>query len=130
MYRATTRKITVSVEPTFLEDESNPKMGRYFWAYTVEIANDGAERVQLLRRHWQITDGAGRIEEVHGAGVVGEQPEIDPGQSYRYTSGCPLATPSGIMVGSYDMVSETGTAFSVAIPAFSLDMPGVKMLLN
>ncbi|MBZ8133861.1 Co2+/Mg2+ efflux protein ApaG [Afifella sp. IM 167] len=130
MYRATTRNITVSVEPEFLEKESNPKAGRFFWAYTVEIANEGSERVQLLRRHWQITDGVGRVEEVHGAGVVGEQPEIEPGKSYRYTSGCPLATSSGIMVGSYDMVGEDGSTFSIAIPAFSLDLPGGRTLLN
>ncbi len=130
MYRATTHGITVSVEPEFLEKESNPEAGRYFWAYTVEIANGCQEQVQLLRRHWQITDGLGRVEEVHGAGVVGEQPEIAPGESYRYTSGCPLGTTSGIMAGSYDFISESGSAFSVDIPAFSLDMPGCNALLN
>ncbi|MCF1504790.1 MULTISPECIES: Co2+/Mg2+ efflux protein ApaG [Hyphomicrobiales] len=130
MYRATTRNITVSVAPEFLEKESNREAGRFFWAYTIEITNEGQERVQLLRRHWQITDALGRTEEVHGPGVVGEQPEIPPGETFRYTSGCPLSTPSGIMVGSYDMVSETGSGFSVEIPAFSLDLPGQKALLH
>jgi ApaG protein len=130
MYTETTRSIQVTVEPTFLEDESSPTDNRYFWAYAVEIANHGDDVVQLRSRHWRITDANGRTEEVRGAGVVGKQPVLKPGEVFSYTSGCPLTTPSGIMVGTYQMSTETGEVFSIAIPAFSLDMPGERRTVN
>ncbi len=130
MYREITRNIQVTVEPRYLEHESRPIEGRYFWAYTIEIVNMGPETVQLQSRYWQITDETGRREEVTGAGVVGEQPVLEPGQRFEYTSGCPLSTPSGLMVGTYQMVSETGELFSVQIPAFSLDSPHVRRIFN
>ncbi|MBM3584088.1 MAG: Co2+/Mg2+ efflux protein ApaG [Alphaproteobacteria bacterium] len=123
MYSKTTRGITVTVVPHFLEDQSEPSRGRYVWAYQVRIANDGGETVQLLTRHWRITDGNGRLHEVRGPGVVGEQPVLAPGQAFEYTSGTPLATPSGFMGGSYAMTSDKGEAFDVEIPTFSLDSP-------
>ena len=130
MYTSTTRDIRVTVEPRYLEEESNPLEGRFFWAYTIEIANGGAGAVQILGRHWVITDQNGRQEDVVGPGVGGEQPVIDPGSSFTYTSGCPLQTPSGMMVGNYQAVDERGETFSVAIPAFSLDSPQVRRTLN
>jgi len=123
MYSQTTRQITINVHPTYLEDESSPDENRYIWAYTIRIENTGAETVQLLNRAWRITDANGKVEEVSGPGVVGEQPVLSPGESYEYTSGCPLATPSGIMVGSYEMETQSGERFEVAVPAFSLDSP-------
>ena len=107
-----------------------PKEGRYVWAYRVTIDNQSDEFVKLLARHWQITDGTGQVEEVRGAGVVGEQPELNPGDSYQYTSGCPLSTPSGIMVGSYTMRNARGEIFEIDIPAFSLDIPGKSRTVN
>lgn len=130
MYSATTDGIVVEVEPFFLPDRSDLDESRYVWAYRVTIENRSEHRVRLLSRYWHITDGNGRVEEVQGAGVVGEQPELAPGDSYQYTSGCPLKTPSGIMVGRYTMRAEDGILFDVAIPAFSLDMPGNKRALN
>lgn len=130
LYRAKTRDIEVTVEPTFVESESSPESGRYFWAYSIEIRNRGRETVQLRSRHWQITDANGRTEEVRGPGVVGKQPVLEPGGKFAYTSGCPLPTPSGIMVGSYQMQSNSGEMFSVAIPAFSLDLPDVRRVVN
>jgi ApaG protein len=123
IYEAITRGIQVTVEPTFLEDDSAPAQNHYFWAYTVEITNNGAETVQLLSRYWRITDAAGQTQEVRGPGVVGEQPTLAPGDSFRYTSGVPLRTPSGIMLGWYRMETEDGEHFEVEIPAFSLDSP-------
>ena len=128
MYTAVTQGIQVTVLPEFQLGRSDPDEGRYFWAYTIEIANLGDQIVQLVSRHWIITDANGRVEEVKGAGVVGERPVLNPGESFRYTSGCPLATPSGIMVGSYRMVDQAGQAFDVAIPAFSLDSPQQRSL--
>jgi len=130
MYRETTRAIQVTVEPNFVEAESSPDEGRYFWAYKIEIVNLGEEVVQLRSRHWRITDASGRTEEVHGAGVVGKQPVLKPGEAFSYTSGCPLPTPSGIMVGSYQMQTTAGELFSIAIPAFSLDLPDVRRTVN
>jgi ApaG protein len=130
MYRATTRDIQVTVEPTFIDEESAPEDGRYFWAYTIEISNLGAEVVRLRSRHWQITDGNGHTEEVRGPGVVGKQPVLKPGETFAYTSGCPLTTPSGIMVGTYQMQNEQGEMFSIAIPAFSLDLPSARRTVN
>ena len=131
MYRAVTRNIEVTVEPQYLADRSAPDQGQYFWAYTIEITNKGAETVQLKTRHWRITDAVGRRQEVRGAGVVGEQPVLEPGQSFEYTSGVPLPTPSGIMVGSYGMTTTTtGEVFDIEVPAFSLDSPESRRTVN
>ena len=121
MYRAVTRNIEVTVTPRFLSERSSPDSGYFFWAYTIKLANLGGETVQLKSRHWRITDATGRLQEVKGAGVVGEQPVLRPGESYEYTSGVPLPTPSGFMTGSYGMVTEAGEMFDIDIPAFSLD---------
>jgi ApaG protein len=129
-YQATTRDIRVSVEPNFLDKDSAPSQDYYFWSYTVEIANGGSTTVQLLSRHWRITDSEGRTQEVRGAGVVGEQPTLEPGESFRYTSGAPLRTPSGIMLGWYKMEAEDGETFDVEIPAFSLDSPYALRRVN
>lgn len=119
-----TRDIRVTVRAFYLEDQSQPERGHFVWAYRVTIENEGTTTVQLLRRTWLITDGMGRTQQVHGAGVVGEQPVLEPGESFEYTSGTPLATPSGFMRGAYHMmVTTTGEAFDVRIPAFSLDSP-------
>ena len=130
MYTAVTRDIQITVMPQYLADRSEPDEGRYLWAYTIEIANLGRGTVQLVARHWVITDAAGKVQTVSGVGVVGEQPVLNPGGTFRYTSGCPLSTPSGVMEGHYRMVDEDGTAFEVEIPAFSLDSPQVKRVLN
>ena len=124
-YRATTDEIEVVVRTYFLEDQSDLDHGPWVWAYQVQINNRGRVTVQLLRRTWRITDAHGRMQVVQGAGVVGEQPVLEPGESFEYTSGTPLETSSGIMVGVYHMVEvASGLAFDVAIPAFSLDSPG------
>ena len=130
MYTAVTRAIRVSVEPVYLDQQSSPSDAHYVWAYHVKIINEGAATVQLLTRHWKITDGLGRLQEVRGAGVVGEQPVLAPGESYEYTSGTPLPTPSGIMLGSYGMKSADGERFDIEIPAFSLDCPDEPKQLN
>jgi ApaG protein len=130
MYTAVSNNIKVTVRPKYLAERSEPDEDRYFWSYTIEIANDGDRTVQLTHRHWQITDANGHREEVRGPGVVGEQPKLKPGDAFSYTSGCPLRTPSGVMVGTYRMVDESGRAFDVAIPAFSLDSPHLKRVLN
>jgi len=130
MYRAVTRNIEVEVEPFYQPDRSDPDDGRYVWGYRFTIANNSDEFVQLLSRYWHITDGNGRVEEVRGSGVVGDQPGLDPGDSYQYASGCPLSTPSGIMVGRYTMRNRRGELFDVAIPAFSLDLPGAMHTVN
>jgi ApaG protein len=123
-YARTTRDVTVSVRSFFLADQSRPDDGRFVWAYQVRIENQGRETVQLLRRTWQITDAQGRTQHVHGDGVVGEQPVIQPGSAFEYTSGTPLATPSGFMSGTYHMIdTASGEAFDAAIPPFSLDSP-------
>jgi ApaG protein len=129
-YVATTREIAVSVEPVYLEANSSPGSSQYFWAYRVTIENQGRETVQLLSRHWMITNARGEFTEVKGPGVVGEQPVLKPGESYEYTSGAPLNTPSGMMGGSYEMESESGERFDIEIPTFSLDCPDQGMLLN
>jgi ApaG protein len=123
MYSQVTRGIAVTVQPTYLEEQSSPGDNHYVWAYKVRIENQGKETVQLRTRHWQITDSQGRMLEVKGPGVVGEQPVLKPGQAFEYTSGTPLNTPSGIMVGTYQMQTTAGDAFDVRIPAFSLDSP-------
>ena len=130
MYTAVSNNIKVTVRPKYLAERSEPDEDRYFWSYTIEIANDGDRTVQLTHRHWQITDANGHREEVRGPGVVGEQPKLKPGDAFSYTSGCPLRTPSGLMVGTYRMVDESGEAFDVAIPAFSLDSPHAKRVMN
>jgi len=130
MYRAVTRGIEVSVEPFYLEDQSDPDENRYVWGYRITIANNSTETVQLRSRYWQITDANGHVEEVRGAGVVGEQPTLEPGDSFQYSSGCPLTTTSGVMVGRYQMQGNGGSIFEVDIPAFSLDMPDLRRTLN
>lgn len=123
-YTATTRGVRVSVRSFYLEDQSAPERRQYVWAYRVEIANEGAVTVQLRARSWFITDGQGRTQRVHGQGVVGEQPVLEPGENFEYTSGTPLPTPSGFMRGMYHMVEVvSGESFDAAIPAFSLDSP-------
>lgn len=124
-HAATTRDVSVRVAVSFLAEQSEPRRGRWFWAYHIRIENDGPKAVQLLTRHWTITDGRGARHTVEGEGVVGEQPVIEPGQSYDYVSGCPLATPTGAMEGSYRVVSADGDAFDVAIPRFALLAPAV-----
>ena len=130
MYEKVTRGICISVRPFYLEEQSDPDEERFVWAYWVNIENRGDETVQLVNRHWRITDKNGRLQEVRGPGVVGEQPILKPGESFEYTSGCPLPTPSGIMVGSYEMSTEAGDRFNAEIPAFSLDSPCDKATIN
>ncbi len=132
MYRIRTEDIEVTVRPEFLDQESDAGQGRWFWAYTIIIANHSEETVQLVSRYWRITNALGHVEEVQGEGVVGEKPVLTPGDSFQYTSGCPLNTPSGTMVGHYTMRRDggEGPAFDVAIPAFSLDVPNRRRTLN
>ncbi len=130
VYSETTRSIEVTVTPTYLDDQSAPAEGRYVWAYQVRILNKGDVTVQLRARHWRITDALGRVQEVRGPGVVGEQPVLRPGDSFQYTSGTPLSTPSGIMVGTYQMEAEDGERFDIRVPAFSLDSPHQPVRLN
>jgi ApaG protein len=130
MYKAVTRGISVTVTPRYMPEESSPDEGRYFFAYTVEIINTGLERVQLRARTWRITDEHGHVQEVRGAGVVGEEPVLGPGESFSYTSGCPLTTPSGTMQGTYLMETASGETFDAEIPAFSLDIPRTTRVLH
>ena len=130
MYRAVTRKIEVTVTPRFLSERSSPANNYFFWAYTIDIANLGGETVQLKTRHWRITDATGKLQEVRGPGVVGEEPVLKPGESYEYTSGVPLPTPSGFMVGSYGMITDKGEHFDIDVPAFSLDSSYVERTIN
>ena len=123
VYEQTTEAISVSVEPVYLDDHTAPDENHYVWAYHVRIENNGPKTVQLMTRHWRITDSMGHVQEIQGDGVIGEQPVLTPGRSFEYTSGTPLSTPSGIMVGTYQMETETGDRFDVNIPAFSLDSP-------
>ena len=121
---ATTRDINVRVAVSYLAEQSNPSLNRWFWSYHIRIENRSAVSVQLLSRSWKIVDGRGATHEVHGEGVVGETPLIAPGGSFDYVSGCPLDTPSGAMSGTYQMVDENGSLFDVAIPRFELIAPG------
>ena len=130
MYRSTTNAITVTVNPVYLDDQSDPDEGHFVWAYQVRIENNGMTAVQLRSRYWNITDANGLVHEVRGDGVVGEQPVLEPGEAYEYTSGTPLQTPSGIMVGSYQMETEDGDWIDVDVPAFSLDSPHQTVRLN
>jgi ApaG protein len=123
MYEAITDGIKVTVRSVFLEDQSQPEQNHYVWAYHVRIENLGERTVQLLNRHWRITDAAGRTQEVRGPGVVGEQPILKTGEIFEYTSGTPLATPSGMMAGTYEMEDREGRLIEVEVPAFSLDSP-------
>jgi ApaG protein len=124
-YVAETRGVTVRVSVSYLAEQSEPVQARWFWAYHIRIENGGDRAVQLLTRHWVITDGRGARHSVEGEGVVGEQPLILPGASYDYVSGCPLSTPTGSMQGSYHMLDTDGAAFDVAIPKFALTAPAV-----
>lgn len=130
MYRARTRDIEVIVEPFYLEEQSDPEDSRYVWGYRIEIVNHSRIAVRLTQRYWHITDQNGQVDEVSGPGVVGEQPRLNPGERYEYSSGCPLDTPSGMMFGHYQMEADDGSVFDVAIPAFSLDSPGLARVLN
>jgi ApaG protein len=131
MYEAETAGLVVRVEPQFLAQESDPDEGRFVWAYTIEIENRSAETVQLISRFWRIMDENGLTQEVRGPGVVGQQPVLEPGESFRYTSACPLAAPSGVMVGTYSMQNVAqGTEFDIAVPAFPLDSPHQSKLAN
>lgn len=130
MYHAETKDIRVTVMPVYIDERSEPEENQYFWAYRVVIENGGRRTVQLIARYWHITDAHGKVEEVSGPGVVGEQPVLNPGDSYEYTSGCPLNAPSGFMHGSYTMVDEAGKEFDVEIPAFPLDLPDLSPSLN
>lgn len=118
-------KISVEVETSYLEDQSEPRERRYVFAYTITIRNEGEVPAKLLTRHWVITDANGRVQEVRGDGVVGEQPYLKPGQGFRYSSGAVLETPVGAMQGSYQMVDDDGATFDAAIPAFRLAIPGM-----
>jgi ApaG protein len=130
MYQAVTRSIEVKVTPRFLPERSSQEKNYFFWAYTIEITNHGRETVQLKTRHWRITDAFGRLQEVKGAGVVGEEPVLEPGGSFEYTSGVPLPTSSGFMTGSYGMVTDAGDRFDIDIPVFSLDSPNGERTIN
>jgi len=130
MYQAVTRNITVTVSPRFMPERSSIEERCYFWKYTIEIRNHGDKTVQLKTRHWVITDGVGQTQEVRGEGVVGEEPVLEPGAAFEYTSGVPLPTPSGFMVGTYGVVTLDGERFDIAIPAFSLDSPHVRRTIN
>lgn len=130
VYEAKTRDVLVRVVANYLADQSEPDEGRFMWTYMVEIENHGHETVQLISRRWTIVDGLNRIQEVSGAGVVGEQPELKPREAFRYTSGCPLPTTSGSMRGVYQMLTEEGDLFEAEIPEFSLHLPGASRALN
>ncbi len=130
MYQTTTDNIKITVIPDFLDEQSSPGKNQYFWSYTITITNLRDMPVQLLSRYWKITDANGRINEVRGEGVVGKQPIIPPFHSFEYTSGCPLETSQGFMVGHYDMMDHNGLTFLINIPAFSLDSPFDSRVLN
>ena len=130
MFSSETQRIRVTVVPVFLDDQSSPPEDRYVWAYHVRIENHGDDTVQLRNRYWRITDEHGQVQEVRGPGVVGVEPILTPGDAFEYTSGTPLRTPSGIMVGSYEMETSDGHRFDVAIPAFSLDCPHQERRIN
>jgi ApaG protein len=123
MYTRTTRNIKITVAPHYLVEQSDPDEHHYVWSYTIQLENMGGETVQLINRYWHITDASGAVQEVHGSGVIGEQPVLKPGDVYQYTSGAALRTSSGIMVGKYEMEIQGGERFVVDIPAFSLDSP-------
>lgn len=130
MFETTTNAIHVRVEPEFLDEQSDPEDHHFFWAYYIEIENKSEVPVRLRARHWLIIDGRGATQEVTGEGVVGETPLIQPGETFSYTSGAPLSTPSGLMNGQYVMEKENGDDFLIDIPAFSLDSPYDNQMLN
>ena len=129
-YQAETRGVVVKVTPAFAPDQSDEAQSRFVWSYTVEIENHGEAEVQLISRHWIITDARNRVEEVKGPGVIGEQPTLKPGEAFRYSSYCPLTTTSGTMRGSYRMVNADGAGFDAVVPEFSLDLPGANRRVN
>jgi ApaG protein len=130
IYQTRTRGVLVRVAATYAPEQSDPEEGEFFWVYTVEIENHGKETVQLISRRWVITDAQNRVQVVSGPGVVGEQPELKPGEAFRYSSGCPLKTPSGAMRGTYQMVTADGDSFDAEIPEFSLHLPGAGRVVN
>jgi ApaG protein len=130
IYQTRTRGVLVRVAATYAPEQSDPEEGEFFWVYTVEIENHGKETVQLISRRWVITDAQNRVQVVSGPGVVGEQPELKPGEAFRYSSGCPLKTPSGAMRGTYQMVTADGDSFDADIPEFSLHLPGAGRVVN
>ena len=130
MYSKTTKKINITVKPYFLEEQSEPDDQHYVWAYQVTIDNQSKKRVQLKNRYWKIIDSNGTKQEVSGQGVVGEQPVLNPGEKFEYTSGTPLSTPSGFMEGYYEMETKNGSIFEASIPQFSLDSPFISNKLN
>jgi len=130
MYVRRTKDVVVRVEPEFLAEQSSPADDRFIWAYTVEIENQTGEDMQVVERFWQITDRNGQVQEVRGEGVVGEKPNLKPGEIFRYTSGAPLTAPSGVMLGTYQMQTPDGECFDVEIPAFSLDSPFEARSIN
>jgi ApaG protein len=122
-YEAETNNVCIRVRPAFVEEESSPEDDRFLWAYHVEIENRSRRTLQLMTRHWRITDSDGRIQHVDGAGVIGKQPVLRPGARFEYSSGCPLSTPSGMMQGAYRFEDETGASVEATIPLFALDSP-------
>ena len=130
MFSKTTKNINISVKPYYLEEQSEPDEQHYVWAYQITINNLGEKTVQLKKRYWKITDSNGAKKEVRGAGVIGEQPILRPGEKYEYTSGAPLTTPSGFMSGYYEMINTNGNHFDVEIPLFSLDSPHDSSQIN
>ncbi len=130
MYEQTTKNVRVRVEPDYLDEQSSPADSRFIWAYTVEIENQTTQDLQVVERFWKIADSRGQVQEVRGAGVVGEQPVLKPGEVFRYTSGAPLTAPSGMMLGNYCMQTPEGDRFDVEIPTFLLDSPHQPKILN
>ena len=130
MYNKTTNSISITVNPFYLEEQSEPDEQHYVWAYQVTINNIGKETVQLKSRYWKIVDSNGIEQEVRGDGVIGEQPILNPGEKFEYTSGTPLSTPSGFMEGHYEMETKNGSKFDASIPQFSLDSPYISNKLN
>ena len=130
VFQETTSDILVSVRPEYLDEQSDPDQGHFAWAYHVTIENQSTRVVQLLSRHWKIADSNGHKQEIIGDGVIGKQPTLKPGDAFEYTSGTPLAAPSGFMSGVFHMISEGGTRFDIAVPAFALDGPGRQGALH
>ncbi|MGD9979795.1 MAG: Co2+/Mg2+ efflux protein ApaG [Hyphomonadaceae bacterium] len=130
MYEQETAGMIVRVAPQFLPEESRPEDNRFVWSYTIEIENRRPDPVQLMSRYWRITDENGATQEVRGEGVIGQQPVIEPGQSFRYSSAAPLAAPSGVMMGVYSMQRGNGEAFDINVPLFALDSPHISRLVN
>lgn len=130
IYEARTQDIVVRVMCSYRPEDSDPDMGFHMWSYVIEIENHGTQTVQLISRHWIITDSLNNVDEVKGDGVVGDQPTLKPREAYRYTSGCPLRTSSGSMAGSFQMMTDGGETFDAQIPPFSLDLPGARRVVN